>query len=150
MGPMPRLNTRRDSTGPELARMTGAFGQQLSFAQRIMESGACPILLIDMSPDPLIQYASPGLETLTGYAAQELLGRRWTLFFAPTDPASVLAASRLAPKCGSDTRIALSMTNKSGVAPGSWPTLIQSSAQSSIGCWARSVPLPQRMSSAGQ
>lgn len=111
---MPRLNTRRDSTGPELARMTGAFGQQLSFAQRIMESGACSILLIDMSPDPLIQYASPGLETLTGYAAQELLGRRWTLFFAPTDPASVLAAFRLAPEIGPETRIALSARTKSG------------------------------------
>lgn len=37
-----------------------------------------------------------------------------------------------------------------GAGVSSHPMLIQSSPQSSMGCWARSVPFPQRMSSAGQ
>jgi diguanylate cyclase (GGDEF)-like protein/PAS domain S-box-containing protein len=114
--PAAGFDARRDSTGPTLAQRTGALGRQLFFAQRIMESSACPILLIDMSPDPLINYVSPALESLTGYAAHELLGRPWTLFFAPSVLGSELNASRYRLNSVSPFRTALDARHKKGAA----------------------------------
>lgn len=105
---------RRDPSGAALVQRTGTFGRQLSLVQRIVESSACPILLIDMSPDPRIDYVSPALATLMGCGAHELLGRKWTLFFAPTDSMFWLDASRHGLGCSSELRLGLSARHRSG------------------------------------
>jgi diguanylate cyclase (GGDEF)-like protein/PAS domain S-box-containing protein len=50
--------------------------------QRVLESCACPILIISASSRAQsIVYASPAFLTLSGYSAAEVLGREWTRLF---------------------------------------------------------------------
>lgn len=110
------LEGRGDRSGPALVLRTGAFGRQLSLVQRIVESSACPILLIDMSADPRIEYASPALESLIGYSAHELLGRQLTLFFAPVNSASWPNGFRGGLRSSSELRMELSARHGNGAA----------------------------------
>src|SRR5262249_37173125 len=48
---------------------------------------AAPCMIVILRPDGTILYFSPFAEEMTGYAAREVLGKRYTSVFAP-DPAS--------------------------------------------------------------
>lgn len=107
-----RPDPQRGSTGSASARTVRSLAAPLATAQRILESGACPLFLIDMSA--AIGYVSPALEALTGYVAGELLGRSWTRFFAAESDCGTLDGCPGEPSDAPRTHLAMITRHKNG------------------------------------
>lgn len=93
----------------------GAFPFGFPSFQRVLESCACPVLIISAaSRAQSIVYASPAFLTLIGYSAAEVLGREWIRFFERDATDSRPQVLQAAIREGSQGQGSLSAKHRNG------------------------------------